>query len=354
MPRTAAVGLDIGSRGVRVVELTAKRGKVKLANFGSAALPPSATSFGEVHDVGAVAATVSSLLEEMGVKKPGVVWVGVSDRRVMVRPVSLPKLDRDELYGSLALQVEDQLPVNAEELELDFIPTGSGTTTTRIPGLLVAAPRTTVSKVLTAVGEAGVQPSNIDLHAFALLRPLAAAGQIAGVQSEALIDIGAQLTDIVVHHQGDPQFIRVLPTGGDDITTALQEGLDTETAVAERIKATGEVPAATDAAGAATPVIDAAVQRFVGQVADTLQYYTGMSDRRVETVWLSGGGSLLAGLTERLEEHLAVPVHLARPFAALDIDTGAWDREQFSVVEPTLVTAAGLAAGALQAKGVDL
>jgi len=354
MPRSAAVGLDVGTRGVRIVELAVQRGEVKLANFGAAALPPGATTFGEVQDTGAVTAAVSGLLKEMGVKKLDEVWAGVADRRVMVRPISLPRLDQNELYGSLELQVEDQLPVNAEELELDFIPTDPGTGTAQIPGLLVAAPRSTISRMLTALGDAGMQPANIDVNALALLRSMAAVGQVSGAKSEAFVDIGAQLTSVVVHHQGTPRFIRVLPSGGDDITAALQEGLGVEMPEAERIKASGGVPATLPVEGTSTALIDAAVQRFVQQIADTLQYYTGTSGRRLETMWLSGGGSLLAGLTGRLEEQLTVPVHLARPFAALNIDTGAWDPEQFSVIEPTLVTAAGLAVGALQAKGVDL
>ena len=42
--------------------------------------------------------------------------------------------------------------------------------------------------------------------------------------AEALVDIGARVTNIAVHQGGVPRFVRVLLMGGADITDAVASG----------------------------------------------------------------------------------------------------------------------------------
>ena len=44
-----------------------------------------------------------------------------------------------------------------------------------------------------------------------------------GAEVEALVDIGARVTNIVVHQGGVPRFIRILLMGGQDLTDAVAE-----------------------------------------------------------------------------------------------------------------------------------
>ena len=44
-----------------------------------------------------------------------------------------------------------------------------------------------------------------------------------GAEVEALVDVGARVTNIVVHQGGAPRFIRILLMGGQDLTDAVAE-----------------------------------------------------------------------------------------------------------------------------------
>ena len=55
--------------------------------------------------------------------------------------------------------------------------------------------------------------------------------------SVALIDIGAGVTNIVVHARGTVRFVRILPSGGRDITLAIARGIGVDDEVAERMQA---------------------------------------------------------------------------------------------------------------------
>lgn len=351
MRNNVAVGLDIGTRGVHVVELTAKKGVIELTNFGSAPLPVGATGEGEVLDADVVRDVIRDLFAEMGMKTKDV-WVGVANQKVLVRPIELPYMRQRDLLASLALQAGDQLTMDPSEAELDFVPTGvTGAGDDRqIRGMLVAALKTTVAGAVGVATRAGLRPRNVDLNALAILRALTVLNDPDDDRSEALIDVGAGLTDVVVHDSGVPTFVRVLPVGGMDISEALASGLGVALEEAEEIKVNYGV--SDDLTDAAARIIDVQVSTFVSRVRESMQFYSSQGFDPPVRVWLSGAASLLHGMTERLEEALDIPVAHARPLGALNVVTDHWDPGQLAAVEPVLVTATGLALGALYVQGV--
>ncbi|MDQ3485910.1 MAG: type IV pilus assembly protein PilM, partial [Actinomycetota bacterium] len=235
------VGLDIGTSGVRAAELSWGKGSAKLERFGQVALPAGAVRDGEVVDTEAVTAAIGRLWSQAKFSTKKVV-VGVANQKVVVRQVDLPWLPIDELRKSLAFQVQDHIPMPVEQAILDFHPLGditndAGERMLRV--LLVAAARDMVGSSLAAVEGAGLQPTMVDLTPFAVLRSLVAADSGFGsVHAEALVDIGASVTNIIVHQGGVPRFVRILLMGGGDITDAVAERLGVATEQAEAVKQT--------------------------------------------------------------------------------------------------------------------
>ena len=94
-----------------------------------------------------------------------------------------------------------------------------------VRGLLVAASR---DMVLNAVHAASASRPHADhastVTSFAVLRSLARTDHLGmGGEVEALVDVGAKVTNIVVHEGGVPRFVRILLMGGQDITDAVAE-----------------------------------------------------------------------------------------------------------------------------------
>ena len=90
--------------------------------------------------------------------------------------------------------------------------------------LLVAAQRTMVDAVVAAVTEAKLEPMGLDLVPFAIVRAVGstdAGMDLEDEGDEAVIDIGAHVTNIVVHASGTTRFVRILPSGGRDVTLAI-------------------------------------------------------------------------------------------------------------------------------------
>jgi type IV pilus assembly protein PilM len=349
MPRRTAIGLDIGTSVVRAVELSYGRGGITLERFGQLVLPPGAVLDGQVVDTEAVTAALRKLWSATGLTHKRVV-LGVANQRVLVRQLELPWLAKNELRASLPFQAHDLLPIPVEQAVLDFFPLeelndASGGRTLR--GLLVAAARDTVLANVTCAENAGLRVEAVDLTPFAVLRAL---GRQTGaeVETEALIDIGARVTNIVVHSAGVPRFVRILLVGGQDVTEAVSEQLGVPLAQAEvlkqRVGRTGFDEELADVARA----VSTTAQDFVTEVRGSLDYYAASNPGApVERLVVSGGGSRLEGILDRLAAATRMRVVPGDPMANLRIGKTGLDDAQLDFVTPLAAVPVGLALGAI-------
>jgi type IV pilus assembly protein PilM len=341
------VGLDIGTAAVRAAELSVRRGQLVLEHLGQVGLPAGAVVDGEVADTGAVAAAIRVLWRQARIGSKRVV-LGVANQRVVVRLVDLPWMQPDELRRSLAYQAQEYLPIAVDDVELDYnvLAEHDGNAGQRLLRvLLVAGHKEMLAGHLRAATLAGLQPVGVDLNAFALVRSLAPEAALDDEQAEALIDVGARVTNVVVHHNSVPRFVRVLLMGGQDITTSLGKALDLDETEAERVKLAAS---AGDGDPAAGEVIERQLASFVEEVRSSLDFYRALGDAvPLERVTVSGGGSMFGPLAERLQAALRVPVERGRAFASLQPGRLRMRAEQLAELEAVAAVPVGLALGAV-------
>jgi len=350
--RRPAVGLDIGTSGVRAAELSVGPRPMVLDKFGQVALPPGAVVDGEVVDADAVAGALKQLWATTKFRTKRVI-VGVSNQKVVVRQVDLPWLPAAEFRQSLGFQVQDYIPMPVDQAVLDFHPleefvNDSGGRMQRV--LLVAASAEMVQRTVAAVEKAGLTPVMIDLTPFALLRGLAQVDELglSGADAEALVDVGASVTNIIVHQGGVPRFVRILLMGGADITEAVSERIGMPIELAESVKQqTGmaEEPGTTSADSApADRAIEDGGAAFVEEVRGSLDYYSAQPGSvDVRRIVLSGGGSLLRGLAARLSLSSRLPVVLGTAMSHLTVGDVGLTEEQLDAVAPLTSVPVGLA-----------
>ena len=341
------VGLDIGTTAVRAAELSVRRGHVVLLRLGQESLPSGAVVDGEVVDPEAVARSIRALRRRARFG-PGRVVLGVANQRVVVRQVELPWMPPAELRRSLGFQAQDHLPIPVEGAELDFtvldeLEGPDGQRVLRV--LLVAAQKDMIAGHLQAASRAGLNPVGVDLIPFALLRSVAPTTPLSE-GGEVLVDIGARVTNVVVHQGATPRFVRILLMGGQDVTEALASRLSLEPENAELVKLAAS--AGTDRDEAAADVIDAKLADFIEEVRGSLDFYAVQPDALpLERIMISGGGSLLGPLAERLQAGLRVPVERARTLASVRVGRLGLEPDELADLEPRSAVPVGLALGAV-------
>lgn len=345
----AAVGLDIGASAVRLAQVTGGRGEASLLSFAQVALPHGAVIDGEIQDAGPVSEAIAQLWKRAKIRGKRAI-LGVSNQRVVVRQVDLPYLEEKELRSSLRFQAADYIPMSVEDAQLDFIVIDDYTTESQehmMRVLLVAAATDMVDSFVSAASAGGVEATGIDLTPFAIARAVSASarGETGVAGSEAVIDVGAATTNILIHHNGEPRFVRILLVGGDDATKALSEelGLSYEEAEATKLDLGRDVGPEK-----ARTLLTREVSALVDEIRGSLDYYLSQEDSEpVSSIVLTGGGSLTSGLTERLEQTLKTQVQVATPLAQMNVKRSGLTDEQVVQIEPVAAAAIGLALGGL-------
>lgn len=338
---THVIGLDIGTNAVRAVELVTGRGRPVVKRMGQVALPLGAVVTGEVVDVLAVATALRRLWKEGGFTSRSVV-VGVANPRVVARMADLPELPDDELRSSLPYQVQDLIPIPVEEAELDFhvVERDVGTDgEALIRVLLVAAHKDMLRSLLAALDGAGLTASRIDLIPFALIRALhdpatwlSSDRPLGG--HEVIIGSGAGVTNVVVHENGVPKFVRTLPTGGAAVTDALALDLGIPSDDAESLKR--GIGAGTYAAD--QPQVESVAQEtllpLANEVAGSLDFHLAqVGHGELRRVVMCGGAGRLRALRSVLQDQLGVTVVDGDPYSGLDLRSVPLD--------PAIVAASG-------------
>ena len=209
--------------------------------------------------------------------------------------------------------------------------------------LLVAAQRVMVDQVVQVVTDAKLEPLGLDLIPFALVRAIGTpdvAMDLEDAGEEAIIDVGAHVTNIVVHSRGATRFVRILPSGGRDVTVAIARSIGVDDDVAERLKRGEPV----EGAPAPQQVRQVALQRaaaFVDEIRSSLEFYTAQArEARISKVLVTGGGSRLEGLLELMRQRIPVPVEPGRVFQQLPSEL---PEDAAADAEPVLAVAVGLA-----------
>lgn len=350
MASRSAIGLDIGTTVVRAAEVSFGRSGIALERFGQVVLPEGAVRDAEVVDHDAVVEALKILWKGSGFTHKNVV-LGVGNQRVLARSMDIPWLSDKEMKASLGYQVADVLPMPLDSAVLDFFTldeftTDSGSRMRR--GLLVAAHRQTVMAAVNAAEAAGLIPTSVDLTSFALLR---AVGRSSGleVDTEAIIEVGARVTNIIVHSAGVPQFVRMLLKGGQDITDAVSEAMGVTADEAEAMKQRMSMYGASEGYDALRAAITSQSDEIAEEIRGSLNYFAQMNPgMRVERVLITGGGSLLEGLRERLAGTLRVTIASGDPLSMMHIGNTGLDDRQLEQIRPLASVPVGLALGAIR------
>jgi type IV pilus assembly protein PilM len=341
------VGVDISGTSIRAVEVAdAGRARPTVVRFAEVPTPEGSVTRGEVIEPNTVAGALKQLWS-LGRFRTKDVVLGMGNQRVLSRDLTVPKAPMAQIRESLPFQVQDMLPVPVIDAILDFYPTseGMGENGPVVSGLLIAAIKDAVLANVKSVQLAGLNPVGVDLIPFALTRVLISRLGVPG--TVALVELGADTTSVVIASDGVPQFVRIIPTGGADVTRSLSGKLEISEVEAEAVKR--HLGIGTNARTAddarAVAITHESVNEVLASLRNTINYFVSTHPAgAVRQIVVSGGGSRMPGFVDALAEFTRLPVVLGQ---ALQGATIAKSINQYDVEHHSdaITVAYGLAVG---------
>jgi len=328
------VGLEIDAGSIAAAEVRLNGGAT-VTKAVVAPMPAGAFRDGEVTDPELLAGALREVFSKNDISKD--VRLGVGNQRVAFRTIRLPAIESpEEMEAAVRFQAQEEMPMPLDSAVLDFQMIGGSTDpdgTPKVDVALVAARREMIARLLEPVRSAGLRPVAVDLSAFGLIRALAGvqgspgaddAGDPAGegefVQASLFCNLG-DVTNLAVARRSACLFARVSQFGVERIAERVVEqseltaeharmwlehvGLETPV---EEVEGDPEIVRATRQG----------LEEGAGMLGDELRLsldYYGAQDGAVPVgpVVLSGPGSAIPGLPERLQRDLGREVSVARP-----------------------------------------
>jgi type IV pilus assembly protein PilM len=340
------VGLDIGSSSVKVVELSGKGTEPRLVRFGMADLAPEAIVEGEIMDRQLLVESIQNLFERTQVRNRRVA-TGVSGRGVIVKKITMERLPPQEAREAIHWEAEQHVPYDINDVALDFEILRTDVGPTQMQVLLVAAKRDLISAHADLVREAGLIPAVIDVHSFAVQNAAELNYEFLPAEVVALVNIGAELTNINLVQGGVPLYTQDLSVGGNTCLEGLQKKHGVSRADALASLGPGHAGPGLEL----DPVLRGFCADLGTAIERSLVYLKSNGDAdKLDRVLLSGGGARIHGLAPVLAERLKVPVETADPLRRVQCSAEMFGGADPHEVAPQLAVGIGLALRKVRAK----
>ena len=344
--RKNLVGLDIGDSAIKLAELKdLGRGRgYQLVSLATEPLSPEAIVDGAIMDSGVVVEAIQRLWRNNKIRTKQV-STALSGHSVIIKRVSLPVMNAQELAESIQWEAEQYIPFDIDDVAMDYqvLEGASLSGEGNMDVLLVAVKKDKISDYTSVITQAGLQPMTVEVDAFSLQNVFEANYDPEPQQVTALIDIGAAVTTITVLQGENPSFWRDINIGGNQYTDAIQKELSLSAEDAERLKKGEEVPGTSP--DSVIPILAAVTEDVCSEIQKTIDFYraTNASDEPLDKIYLTGGGSQLGNLKEALSESFRTSVEHLNPFRKIQPPSRGQTQDDMHRLAPGTAVAVGLA-----------
>jgi type IV pilus assembly protein PilM len=335
---STTVGLDIGSGLIKLVAISHRSGEPVLTNVAFASVVSDAIVEGEVMDPALVADAIKGLLATAGVKAKQVV-TAVGGRDVIIKKISMDRMKEAEAREVIRWEAEQHVPFDMDNVELDFQILDPEAEGIQMTVLLVAAKRELIETKLALLSEVGLEPSTIDVDAFALHNAFEVNYPEAMRGVVGLLNIGNETTNINILDDGIPVLTRDISIG----TRRFREDLQRERGVsaddADRILQ-GQAPS-----DVLQPFLESRGEELAVGIERAAAFLQSASRSAggLSRLYTTGGGSRIPQLNKVLGERLRLPVQTANPLERIQVADGVFSTMNVDEVAPLLMLPIGLA-----------
>ncbi len=315
----SALGVDIGSSSLKVVQLRKERGTIILETYGELALGPYANvAVGQATNLPAdvIAKTLTDLLREANVTTTDS-GVSIPSARSLIAFVELPyRDDPDEQHTIIELEARKYIPMPVSEVQLNWfiLPNNKEQDQRNNPSktiqvLLVAVHKDEINLLESVVHSAGLVASFFEIEIFSTIRSIVD----EPAKPVMIIDIGAAYTKMYVVEQRVVGSSHSISRGGEDITKAIAVASSIETEQAEKIKKEKGFSDKDD--DLVHKVMKNMYSEIFSEAKRVITQFETIHHRTVSKVILTGGGGVTKGLVHYAQIFFAIETHVADPFA---------------------------------------
>jgi type IV pilus assembly protein PilM len=336
------IGLDIGSSGVKAVQLKRKGAGWALQAFGMQPLMPQTIVDGTIMDQTAVADAIRQLWSRLKLRTKDVA-IAIAGHSVIIKKITVPMMRPEELAQNIRNEAEHHIPFGRDDVEIDYYVTQAQTPSGQTELLLVAAKKEVVSDYVQVVRDASLHPLIVDVAAFASQNGFEVNYQLDPRETVVLINIGAAISNINIVRGGVSLFTRDVTIGGNAYTEEIQKQLGIANDEAEAYKVGGTQTEDGVVPQEVIRVMEGVSEVMAGEFQRSLDFFLATTaEANVTRLVLAGGSSKVASLHRAIERRSRLPLEVADAWRRIEIDPSL-DRTYLTAHSPEALVGVGLA-----------
>lgn len=325
---SSALGIDIGTSAIKVVQLKKKGGKAVLETYGALSLGPyGGTEVGSVTNLGTdeISKALLDVMKEANITtKNGVVAIPSSSSLIFT--ISLPStVTEDQLPQIVPIEARKYIPVPMSEITLDWfmvpqevttfendvmdkVPSDSKTSEPKVEVLVVAIHNDILAKYQDILKKTDVHSDSFEMEIFSNIRS-SFGYDLAPVM---FMDFGASKTKLFIVEAGVVRVFHVVNRGSRDITNNISSSLSISFSEAEKLKRSVGLDGNSNREVA--DIVRLSIDYIFADTNSVVLAYEKKYNKNISKIIMVGGGSLVKGLLEKAKESFHTEVSYGTPF----------------------------------------
>lgn len=362
--RYGPIGIDLGSRSVKLVQLSADRTKLidaarwdlPVASVGETvkaeiakseiAKPdsskPETVKKATDEEIAARSTLYAQAIEQAMIGrsfKGREVVVCLSDKQLSLQSVRVPREDGPQLERAVLQETAGRLTYPIQEAEVRFVPATDvrqGEQTLK-EVIVFAAQKIVIQQMLGMLDQMRLEPVALDVEPAALARCYSSQyRREADQQQRALVvHVGYSRTAVTIAQGSDLLFVKYLEIGGKDFDQAIARHLKMPLAEAQSLrKLNGDRRTDQQDPAVQRSISDAqrsVVDKLAGELSMCVRYH-GVTFRGQPIARLVlGGGEANQPLLEAMSRQMDLPCELSDPFRGMIATTQPPRKAQWDI-----------------------
>jgi len=321
--RVLPIGVDIGVRRIKMVQLALADDRLKVVSAQRAPLEIDRDAPGDERR-DAVVQTIKELLVRGGFRGRKAVSALSSDE-LRITSLRLAETETHQIDKVLRKEAARRFGLDSERDTINYMLAGSVRQGDEAKNefIVLAADNEIIKSHISLLEDAGLRPVGIDAAPCALFRSFERTLRREEDKQRTIIfvDVGHGHTTVVFGRRGGICFVKQIPLGAARFSeeVASKLGLAVSDAESLRLRLQREEPVDASTRRSVVDVLASTAEALAKELALCLRYHTvTFRGKRVERAVIAGGGAYERVLLDVLRRHLSVEIQVGEPLRGFE------------------------------------
>lgn len=305
------IGIDIGSNYIKMVKM--KRNN-KIARFAIEPIPEGVMAQGRIEAQEPLIDLIKNIKSKYKISGDSCA-VCISGNEIIVRELTIPEMNEDQIMENIRHEIASFLPFKHEDYTIDYkvidYQTDGNDGIGKLKVLVAAVPIRQAKAYVDVLKKAKLKVKYIDVGSNVdskLSRWIIHTIGKNDLKDIAIIDFGAQTTDVTILNKGNYSLHKMISNGGEYLTSIIADKAGMDMQEAEEYKRKINFFEASEDNMIAQHVVNY-FDYLIMDINRILEFYKNRNNHKgVDQIYIMGGGSFLKGLSNYFEKRLGVKV----------------------------------------------